>query len=81
MLSGTSMRVLLPELLPQFEKSSGHRVTVEYGTLGAIADRVMKGEAADVVIVTDARTSNCRSKAGCSPAAKRDSPGSATVLS
>ena len=52
LLGGASMRVLLPELLPQFEKSSGHKVTVEYGTLGAITDRVMKGEAADLVIVT-----------------------------
>ena len=51
-LAGTSMRVLLPELLSQFEKSSGHKVSVEYGTLGAIADRVKRGEAADVVIVT-----------------------------
>ena len=30
------MRVLLPELLSQFEKSSGHKVLVEYGTLGTI---------------------------------------------
>jgi molybdate transport system substrate-binding protein len=52
LLAGTSMRVLLPEMLSQFEKSSGHKVLVEYGTLGAIADRVKKGEAADVVIVT-----------------------------
>jgi molybdate transport system substrate-binding protein len=52
LLAGTSMRVVLPELLPQFEQSSGHKVTVEYGTLGAIADRVLKGEAADVAIVT-----------------------------
>jgi molybdate transport system substrate-binding protein len=55
LLGGASMRVLLPELIPQFEKSSEHKVTVEYGTLGAIADRVMKGEAADVVIVTGAQ--------------------------
>lgn len=64
MLSGTSMRVLLPELLPQFEKSSGHRVTVEYGTLGAIADRVMKGKAADVVIVTDAQNEQLQKQGG-----------------
>ena len=56
LLGGTSMRVLLPELVPQFEKSSGHKVTVEYGTLGAVTDRVMKGEAADVVIVTPAQS-------------------------
>jgi molybdate transport system substrate-binding protein len=56
LLGGASMRVLLPELVPQFEKSSGHKVAVEYGTLGAITDRVMKGEAADVVIVTPAQS-------------------------
>ena len=49
------LRVLLPELLPQFEKSSGHKVMVEYSTLGAITDRVMKGEAGDVAIVTSAQ--------------------------
>jgi molybdate transport system substrate-binding protein len=50
------MRVLLPELLTQFEKSSGHKVTIEYGTLGANANRVMKGEAVDVAIVTGAQS-------------------------
>src|SRR5438552_331579 len=37
-------------LIPDFEKSSGHNVTITYGTAGAVADRVQKGEAADVVI-------------------------------
>ncbi len=55
LFGGNAMRVLLAELVQQFEKSSGHKVTVEYGTLGAITDRVMKGEAADVVIVTPAQ--------------------------
>jgi molybdate transport system substrate-binding protein len=55
LLAGASMRVLLPELLPQFEKASGHKVTVEYGTLGAITDRISKGADADLVIVTGAQ--------------------------
>jgi len=37
-------------LIPDFEKSSGHKVTVAYGNAGAIADRFQKGEAADLVI-------------------------------
>jgi molybdate transport system substrate-binding protein len=37
-------------LIPDFEKSSGHKVTVAYGTAGAVADRVQKGEAADIVV-------------------------------
>lgn len=52
LLGGTSMRSLLTGILPQFEKSSGHKVTVEYGTLGANADRVMRGDVVDTVIVT-----------------------------
>jgi molybdate transport system substrate-binding protein len=37
-------------LIPEFEKSSGHKVMVAYGNAGAIADRFQKGEAADLVI-------------------------------
>jgi molybdate transport system substrate-binding protein len=37
-------------LIPEFEESSGHKVTAAYGTAGAVADRVQKGEAADIVI-------------------------------
>jgi molybdate transport system substrate-binding protein len=37
-------------LIPDFEKSSGHKVTITYGTAGAVADRVQKDEAADIVI-------------------------------
>lgn len=37
-------------LIPEFEKSSGHTVTIAYGNAGAIMDRLQKGEAADVMI-------------------------------
>ncbi|MDQ2953841.1 MAG: molybdate ABC transporter substrate-binding protein [Pseudomonadota bacterium] len=50
-----SFRALFPELLPQFEKSSGHKVTAEYTTLGVITQRVIKGEAIDVPIVSGAQ--------------------------
>jgi molybdate transport system substrate-binding protein len=50
-----SFRVLFPELLPQFEKSSGHKVTAEYTTLGVITQRMIKGEAIDVPIVSGAQ--------------------------
>ena len=40
----------LNELLPQFEKSAGHKVTIQYGPAGNIANRVRKGEAVDVLI-------------------------------
>ena len=47
-----SFRVLFPKLLLEFEKSSGHKVTAAYAPLGVITDRVIKGEAVDVAIVS-----------------------------
>jgi molybdate transport system substrate-binding protein len=47
-LSPVSLRAVLPDHLPHFEKSSGHKVTVGYATLGAITERITNGEPADV---------------------------------
>ena len=43
------------DLVPQFESSSGHKVTIIYGNINGLADRVEKGEPADVVITSPAR--------------------------
>ena len=43
------------EVLPQFEKLTGHKVTVQYGTAGAVAEKIRAGEAAAVIISTDAQ--------------------------
>src|SRR6478735_12487312 len=50
LLSASALHPAIDALVPDFEKSSGHKVTVGYGTAGAVADRVQKGEAADIVI-------------------------------
>src|SRR3954464_1426861 len=52
LLGPVSFRILFPQLLPQFEKSSGHTVTAGYAPLGVITDRVINGEAVDVAIVS-----------------------------
>jgi molybdate transport system substrate-binding protein len=39
------------ELLPGFEKSTGNKVTTVWGGVNEIADRVSKGEKADVVLL------------------------------
>ena len=49
-LSASALHPAIDALIPDFEKSSGHKITVAYGTAGAVADRVQKGEAADIVI-------------------------------
>jgi molybdate transport system substrate-binding protein len=52
LIGPVSLRVVLPGLLQQFEKSSGHKVTVGYATLGAITKRFIEGEAVDVAMVS-----------------------------
>jgi molybdate transport system substrate-binding protein len=49
LLSASALHPAIDALMPEFEKISGHKVTVAYGTAGAVADRIQKGEAADVV--------------------------------
>ena len=52
-LAGSAIATAMAVLIPQFEKSSGHQVAFDSdGAIGAMADRVQKGEAADVVIVS-----------------------------
>jgi len=52
-LSGSAIATAMAVLIPQFEKSSGHKVASDFdGAIGAMTDRVQKGEAADVVIVS-----------------------------
>jgi molybdate transport system substrate-binding protein len=51
-LSSGSLKVALPQLASDFQKSSGNTVTIVYGPAGAITSLVKKGDAADVVIVS-----------------------------
>src|SRR5258708_19980865 len=50
LLGAVALHAAIDVLIPDFEKSSGHKVTIAYGNAGAIADRFQKGEAADLVI-------------------------------
>ena len=49
LLSASALHPAIDALILDFEKSSGHKVAVAYGTAGAVADRVQKGEAANIV--------------------------------
>jgi molybdate transport system substrate-binding protein len=51
-LSSGSMKAALPQLIQDFQKSSGNTATIEYGPAGAIVGRIQKDDAADVVIVS-----------------------------
>jgi molybdate transport system substrate-binding protein len=49
-LSAAALQSALPEITRGFEGASGHTVRISYATIGAITQRVLAGETADVVI-------------------------------
>ncbi len=49
-LCAVALEPAMVALLPDFEKASGHKVTIAYGPAGAVVNRVQKDEAADIVI-------------------------------
>lgn len=51
-LSLPPLRSALSELVPQYEQSSGHKVTITYGTPPQLLDRLQASDAADLVIMT-----------------------------
>src|SRR5262245_24543931 len=51
-LSAAMMKPIFSEVVPEFERASGHRLIIEYGTVGAVSKRVLAGERADLVIGT-----------------------------
>ena len=50
-LSSIATREAYNELVPAFEKASGHRVMTQWGGVNEVAKRVAGGEMADVVIL------------------------------
>ena len=54
-LCSGAMRAVMEQLAPAFEKSTGHKLTIEYATAGKVAERVAADEAIDVAILTKPR--------------------------
>jgi len=40
----------MTSLVPEFERKSGHKVGIDFGTPGNMRDRLLQGEAADVAV-------------------------------
>jgi molybdate transport system substrate-binding protein len=63
----------LAELIPKFEQSSGHKVRTDFeGAIGQMADRVRKGEVADVVIVSGAQVDELTREGKVMAGSRRD---------
>ncbi|HET7362814.1 MAG TPA: substrate-binding domain-containing protein [Burkholderiales bacterium] len=54
LLSAASMQTVFKEVIGDFEQRSGYKVSLRYSTMGAITDRVMAGERADLIISSPA---------------------------
>lgn len=53
-LTAGAFKPVVAALVPDFEKKTGHKVTVENDTAGALVKRIAGGEAFDLVILTPA---------------------------
>ena len=50
LLSAAVMQTVFKEIVGDFERTSGHRLILTYATMGAINQRILAGETADLVI-------------------------------
>lgn len=57
LLSAASMQTVFEEIIGDFERGSGHKVSLRYSTMGAITERVKAGERADLIISSPASIS------------------------
>jgi molybdate transport system substrate-binding protein len=60
-LTAGAMRAVVVALLPEFEKETGHKVTIENATAGELTNRIAGGEEFDVAIITPAAIDNLAS--------------------
>src|SRR6185295_18897493 len=53
-LSSTALKGVLDELAPQFERTTKHKVAVQYGTAASLKRRIESGEPFDLAVLTPA---------------------------
>jgi molybdate transport system substrate-binding protein len=53
-MAGAAMRGAFGELVPQFERATGHKIVIEYGGGGTLRKQIEAGEAFDLVIIDSA---------------------------
>src|SRR5262249_20126457 len=50
LLSAAAMQSVFKNIAGEFERTAGHKLTISYGTIGGVTQRVQGGETADLVI-------------------------------
>jgi molybdate transport system substrate-binding protein len=54
LLISNALKTVMEELAPQFEKATGHKLAITYGSTNPLKARIEKGEAFDLTILGDA---------------------------
>jgi molybdate transport system substrate-binding protein len=70
LLADVALQSAMEELMPEFEKASGHTVKVAYATSAANTERVRKGERADLAIVSAEQWDSLRRDGKLSPGSR-----------
>ena len=52
LLTAGAFEEVVKELMPSFERQSGHKVTIERGTAGELKTRIERGDSFDVAVIT-----------------------------
>lgn len=71
-IGSPGFREAYTDLLPEFERSTGHRVTTIWGGVNEIAKRVADGEVADIVILPVAQINDLISRGKLAPDTRVD---------
>jgi len=61
-LTAGAMKAVVLELVPAFEKETGHKAAVDNDTAGGLAKRIQGGEAFDLAVITPAVASELAAK-------------------
>ena len=62
MLTAGAFKQVVLAIVPEFEKQTGHKVTVENDTVGALTKRIEGGEAFDLAVLTPAAVNDLSGK-------------------
>src|SRR5215216_38903 len=72
LMAANALKEAVLELVPEFEKSSGHKVTMIWGGTEGITKRVADGEAVDVVLIAGPNIDRLISQARLVPGSRTD---------
>jgi molybdate transport system substrate-binding protein len=71
-LTAGAFKQVLIALLPEFEKQSGHKVTVDNDTVGALTKRIESGENFELAVLTPGAIGNLSGKGKFVPGSSRN---------